>query len=108
MDWFELTIRYLGIATLTTILLASTAAVALGAAVFAIRYMPRLHAGEPNNEGELCFYDYRRIITGKDDQRVEGERRMINAPLGIRWWFGISYRPAPKWFIGIIRWEPKQ
>lgn len=107
MDWFDLVIWYLGIA-----LFGAIATVGLGGMIAAIvvavsTFAPRLHAGQPNNDGELCFYDYRTIITSKDGERIEGTRQMINAPLKLKWWFGISHRRSPKWFIGIIRWEPK-
>lgn len=97
MDWLELTIRYLGIGLLSTILLALIAGTLLCVAAIVIRLTPRLHYGRPPNDGELCFYD----------PRVVGERRMINAPLKIKWWLGLSRRNSSKWFVGFIRWEPK-
>lgn len=72
-----------------------------------IRFIPRLHFGKPKNDGELCFYDPRVIITGKGGKRVEGERRLITDPLKIKWWVGLSRRNSSKWFVGIIRWDPK-
>lgn len=102
-DWLELTIRYLGISLLTVIILGAVGLVSITVVMVAIKFTPRLHIGKPQNNGELCFYDSRPICMGKD-----GERRMINAPLGIKWWFGASYRNSPKWFFGLIRWEPKQ
>lgn len=108
MDWLELTIHYLGIGTLTVIILGALGLLLLTVVMIAIKFTPRLHIGIPANEGELCFYDPRSIISGKNGQQIGPSRRMINAPLGIKWWCGLSYRPAPKWFVGVIRWEPKQ
>ncbi|MGX1353381.1 hypothetical protein AB7M49_007002 [Bradyrhizobium elkanii] len=59
---------------------------------------PRLHIGRPKYSGELSFYE----------RRADGSFRTINAPLGIRWWLGLSKRNSARWFIGVIRWEPKE
>ena len=107
MDWFDLTVRYLGIALLSVILLALIVGVLLGIAFVVIRFTPRLHVGKPQNDGELTFYDPRVITSGKDGQRIEGGRRPISAPLCIKWWVGLSRRNSSKWFVGLIRWEPK-
>lgn len=108
MDWLDLTIHYLGVATLTVILMAILAAVLLIVAFFVIRYTPRLHVGRPRNDGELCFYDPRIIVTGKGGERIEGGRQLITDPLKIKWWVGLSRRNSNKWFFGYIRWEPKE
>jgi hypothetical protein len=107
MDWLDLTIRYLGIALLSVILLALIGGALLCIAVVVIRFTPRLHMGKPQNDGELSFYDSRMIVTGKNGKPVSGERRLISEPLKIRWWLGLSRRNSSKWFIGLIRWEPK-
>lgn len=96
MDWLDLTIHYLGIATLTVLILAGLGLLLLTVVMVVIKFTPRLHIGKPKNKGELCFYDDR-----------SGERRLINAPLSIKWWYGASYRNSSKWFFGLIRWEPK-
>jgi hypothetical protein len=96
-SWLDLTIFYLGVGALTVIVLAALACVLLAIVFLVMKFTPRLHVGRPHNDGELCFYDDR-----------SGARRMINAPLGIKWWFGASYRNSPRWFVGLIRWEPKQ
>lgn len=105
MDWLELAIRYLGIATLTVIIVAGVGLLVLTSVMLVIRYTPRLHVGRPQNDGELCFYDRRVITTGKGDERTEGERRPIAEPLKIKWWFGLSRRNSSKWFVGFIRWD---
>jgi hypothetical protein len=107
MDWFELAIRYSGIALLSVVAMALIAGTLLCIAIVVIRLTPRLHFGKPQNDGELHFYDPCVIITGKGDKRIEGERRLITDPLKIKWWVGLSKRNSSKWFIGLIRWEPK-
>lgn len=107
VDWLELTIRYLGIGLLTAILLAVTVGALLCFAIVVVKFTPRLHVGKPTNEGELCFYDSRHILTLKNNEHCgTQERRLVNRPLKFKWWFGLSHRGSPKWFIGIIRWEP--
>lgn len=106
-DWLDLTIFCLGTGALAVILLAVVAVVLLGLAIIVIRLTPRLHWGKPQNDGELSFYDSRMIVTGKDGKPISGERRLISEPLKIRWWLGLSRRNSSKWFIGLIRWEPK-
>lgn len=108
MDWLELTIHYLGIATLTVLIMGSLGCLLIALIIIGIKFTPRLHLGMPANEGELCFYDDRAVVSGSTGERINPGRRMINAPLGIKWWCGLSYRPSPKWFVGIIRWEPRQ
>lgn len=103
MNWLDHIIWHLGAVTFLVLAGLAIAAVLAAIVVAFVISTPRLHVGQPKNDGELCFYDYRTIITGKDGQRIEGTRRMINAPLQLKWWFGISHRRAPKWFIGIIR-----
>lgn len=66
----DLTIKYLGTAALAFIILAFVAGLLLGALYLAVRFIPRLNVGAPINEGELCFYDYQSITTGKDGERV--------------------------------------
>lgn len=107
VDALDMTIRYLGIATLTVLILAGLGLLLLTAVMVAIKFTPRMHIGRPMNDGELCFYDSRSIVSGKTGERIGPSRRMVNAPLGIKWWCGLSYRGAPKWFVGFIRWEPK-
>lgn len=98
MDWLELAIRYSGIALLSVIALALIAGALFCAAFVVIWLTPRLHYGKPQNDGELCFYD----------PRIKDERRLITDPLKIKWWFGLSRRNSAKWFIGVIRWDPKE
>lgn len=107
MDWLELTIRYLGIATLSVIALAVLTGALLCVAFIVIQLTPRLHIGRPKNDGELCFYDPNVIITGKKGERIEGERQLITDPLKIKWWLGLSKRNSSKWFFGFIRWDAK-
>lgn len=75
------------------------------AAVLLWALLPRLHVGRPKNDGELCFYDPRVIISGKDGKPIKGERRMIAAPLKIRWWLALSKRNSSRWFIGVMRFD---
>lgn len=55
-DWLELTIRYLGIALLSTICLALIAGTLLCIAFIVVRFTPRLHYGEEQALVNLKFF----------------------------------------------------
>lgn len=106
LAWSDLLIRC-GMAILAAVVVTAIVFIVGCVTIVVSKFAPRFHVGIPKNDGELCFYDPRAVNTGKDDQGIDPKRRMINSPLSIKWWLGISYRPAPKWFVGIIRWESK-
>ncbi|NEV75535.1 hypothetical protein DYI24_00370 [Rhodopseudomonas sp. BR0C11] len=108
MAFLDQVIWWLGVAALVAISFAAVIAISFFLLWLMLKFIPRWHVGVPHNDGELCFYDRSRIISGKGGVRIEGDRRMVNAPLRIKWWFGCSYRHSPKWFFGLIRWEPRQ
>lgn len=105
--WLEMTIRYLGIATLSVVVLAAVVAVGLGLLAILLRFTPRLHYGSPQNPGELRFYNRYTITTGKDGQAIEGTSQLLNDPLKIKWWVGLSHRVGARWWLGVICFQPK-
>lgn len=108
MDWLELTIRYLGIALLTVIVLAAVGLVLLTVVVAAIKLTPRLHFGAPKSIMEMQSFSTSQITTTK-----HGVTKPLNPTpspfqkLELKWWVGLSSRNSAKWFFGIMRWQNK-
>lgn len=64
---------------------------AMALVVLAARHCPFFHAGRPKNDCRWSCWE-----KGKCVQQ-----------LSVRWWFGVSSARRPKWFLGILTWEPR-
>lgn len=93
------------------VLWAWLALMACGAAVWLYWVCwPQWHFGRPNAHCEFHAYDRKQVLTQNDGTlgRAGPHGRMVNPPLIVKWWLGISSPRKAKWYFGLIRWDRPQ
>jgi hypothetical protein len=63
-----------------------------------MRYAPRVSYGKPKNLMQVS-------VIGHKEPSPTIESPTVIRTMSIRWLAGLSWRPRPAWFIGIIRWS---